>query len=107
MDCQDDGTEAAVKVLHTWILNSQIRYSSSGQDGAVPAIKLLYRVIGQAEADGMLGTINCDSQEINMPQEAIAEIQKALEGSNALLPEKDKTFEDWKVGLLERWDGDG
>lgn len=93
------------QVLHVWVLNSTIRYASSRRALPVPAIKLLYRVIDITEADSILEKINSDAQEINLPIEAIQSVAQGLKESNGMLPDKDRTFKEWTVGLLERWTG--
>jgi hypothetical protein len=91
-------------VVHIWVLNSSIVYSSSGGQKITPAIKLLFRKISQDEADKMLETVSCDSQEINLPAEAVGEVLQFLEKSNALLPSTERLFKEWRVGLLTRWE---
>jgi hypothetical protein len=91
-------------LIHVWVLNSSIVYSSSGGPKATPAIKLLYRKISQDEADKMLESVTCDSQEINLPAEAIRKVLRSLEESNALLPPTERLFKGWEVGLLTRWE---
>lgn len=86
--------------LHIWVLNSSIVYSSSGAPQRTPAIKLLFRSIDPDEADKMLGMVTCDSQEINLPAQAVRDVVRSLEESNALLPPTERMFKDWKVGLL-------
>ncbi|KAJ4290121.1 hypothetical protein N0V88_006628 [Collariella sp. IMI 366227] len=85
--------------IQIWALNSSIVYSSScGGDDAqpTPAVKLLYRSIPNEEADKMLETISCDSQEINLPAQAIGEVVRHLDGSNVLLPPTERLFKEWK-----------
>ncbi|KAK3330804.1 ubiquitin-conjugating enzyme E2-binding protein [Apodospora peruviana] len=103
-------------VVHIWVLNSNIVYSSSGSAAAptavaaevkaaqagTPAIKLLYRLIPHEEADRMLEIVTCDAQEINLPAEALGRIEKLLDGSNLLFPPAERTFKEWKVGVLTR-----
>ncbi|KAK3939150.1 ubiquitin-conjugating enzyme E2-binding protein [Diplogelasinospora grovesii] len=88
--------------IHVWVMNSSIVYSSSEVNEAVPAIKLLYRLIPREEADRMLDSVTCDAQEINLPAGAITEVVKHLDESNLLLPESQRVFKEWKVGLLKR-----
>ena len=93
-------------VIHTWVLNPSIVYSSSGaaptEVPGIPAIKLLYRLIPREEADRMLEGVTCDAQEINLPSAAIGEVIHLLDESNMLLPVSERGFKDWKVGLLSR-----
>jgi hypothetical protein len=90
--------------IHIWVLNSSIVYSSNGAPHPTPAIKLLFRSASLEEADRMLSTITCDSQEINLPAQAMGEVLRHLEKSRALLPPAERIFKDWKVGLLTKWE---
>ncbi len=100
----EGGHAADDRILHAWILNSGIHYSSTEADGIVPATKLLYRVIDRAEADKMLGSFVDDIPEIGLPALDIAAVISELERTNALLPPGERTFKGgWKVGLLTRW----
>ena len=95
------------KVLSLWILNNNIRFSSTENpaDGPVPAIKLLYRTIPRSEADRQLENIISDVQEVNLPVSAIELVSEALNTSNTLLPPSERVFQGWQVGLLRRWGG--
>jgi hypothetical protein len=90
--------------IHIWVLNSSIVYSSNATPHPIPAIKLLFRSVSLEEADKMLSTITCDSQEINLPAQAMGEVLRHLEESRGLLPPAERTFKDWKVGLLTKWE---
>ncbi|KAM7193494.1 Ubiquitin-conjugating enzyme E2-binding protein [Naviculisporaceae sp. PSN 640] len=95
-------------VIHVWVFNPNIVYSSSAaaatntQDQGTPAIKLLYRLIPIEEAERMLETVTCDSQEINMPWAALGEVRRLLDKSNLLLPGPERVFKEWKVALLSK-----
>lgn len=93
-------------VIHIWMFNPNIVYSSSaapaGNTSGTPAIKLLYRLITQEEADKMLEAVTCDSQEINLPLAALGEVIRLLDESNLLLPEPERVFKEWKVALLPK-----
>ncbi|KAK4039312.1 nipped-B-like protein A [Parachaetomium inaequale] len=102
---QGGGGNAGLEdAIHIWVLNSSIVYSSSGTPQRAPAIKLLYRPLPGAEADRMLESVTCDSQEISLPAQALSEVTRHLEESNALLPPTERIFKEWKVGLLTRWE---
>ncbi|CAK7200571.1 E3 ubiquitin-protein ligase E3D [Sporothrix eucalyptigena] len=91
-------------VLQIWVLNSNISYAawpSSTKSG--PAIKLLYKFVSRNDADTTLDSLNSDVQEINLPSETIAAMASLLEASTGLLPERERWFREWKIGLLERW----
>ncbi len=97
--------EAEARALHVWVLHNSIRYTSTEREGAVEAIKLLYRVIGLAEAEDMLEKVALDAHEISLPGAAVDAVLGALERSNALLPPAQRKFQQWTVGLLERGAG--
>jgi hypothetical protein len=52
----------------------------------------------------MLETVTCDSLEVNLPVQALGEVIRHLDDSNALLPPTERVFKEWKVGLLTRWE---
>ncbi|VBB73344.1 Putative protein of unknown function [Podospora comata] len=97
-------TESEVKqtVIYAWVLNANIVYSSSNGALGRPAIKLLYQKIPREEADKMLEAVTCEAQEINLPAIAIEKVVEHLDESNWLLPEKERVFREWRVGLLTR-----
>ncbi|EGO53454.1 hypothetical protein NEUTE1DRAFT_133837 [Neurospora tetrasperma FGSC 2508] len=99
------------QVVHVWVLNSGIVFTSSameatvtrpGAESGIPAIKLLYRLVPREEADRMLDSLTGDAQEVNLPTEAIKEVMERLDRSNCLLPTTERVFKEWKVGLLRR-----
>ena len=94
------------RVLHIWILNNKIKYSSTSAAAAPgrTAIKLLYRIISVAEADKMLESLTSEVQEVNLPREAMNDAWKRLQESNALLPVNERLFQNSNVGLLDRWE---
>ncbi|KAM7196088.1 Ubiquitin-conjugating enzyme E2-binding protein [Rhypophila sp. PSN 637] len=93
-------------VIHTWVFNPNIVYSSSAAPEAdaqgTPAIKLLYKLIPREEAEQMLETITCDAQEINLPSAAVTEVIRLLNESNLLFPGPERAFKEWKVALLSK-----
>ncbi|KAK4247425.1 ubiquitin-conjugating enzyme E2-binding protein [Corynascus novoguineensis] len=99
-----DGQSSSENAVHIWVINSSIVYASSAHPQCTPAIKLLYRPLSLQEADKMLEAVTCDSQEINLPAQALNDVMRHLEHSNALLPLKERKFREWNVGLLTRWE---
>lgn len=81
-------------------------FSSSAAPGAnaqgTPAIKLLYRLVSQGEAEKLLEDVSGDSQEINLPSAALGEVIRLLDTSNLLLPGPERRFKEWKVALLSK-----
>jgi len=98
-----DNTNEEGTVIHIWVLNSSIVYSSSSSSGgSIPAMKLLYRLLPHSEAEHMLEEVTCEAQEVNLPAEAIGEVIKCLDKSTTLLPKAERVFKEWQVGLLTR-----
>lgn len=94
------------KALSLWILNSTIRFTStldySGRN--VSAIKLLYKIISEDDANKVMESMNSDIQDVSIPDESLGSVIVILDRSNAILPVDDRVFQGWKVGLLEQWE---
>lgn len=67
-------------------------------------MKILFRILTVEEGNALADSLTTDVQDISLPMSVIANAEKALEGSNLYLPEKERVFKEWKVGLLGRWD---
>ena len=91
------------KVLHLWILNSNVRYASSRANSARTALKLLYRVITTQEAEKLLEPVTAAIEEITIPWQAIATTLHQLKATTLLLPDDQRSFQNWTVGLLDTW----
>ncbi|KAK0723993.1 ubiquitin-conjugating enzyme E2-binding protein [Apiosordaria backusii] len=102
MPINETEPEAKQTVIYVWVLNANIVYSSSNGATGTPAIKLLYQRISREDADKMLEGVTCEAQEINLPAGAIESVIEHLDESNGLLPEKERVFKEWRVGLLTR-----
>lgn len=97
---------AGQTVLHLWILNSDIAYASTEAAGGVKtAIKLFYRTISRGEADSLLDPVTSDIQDLSLAEGALREIIRHLETSNKFLPEDQRRHQNWKVGLLDKYEG--
>src|SRR5205814_1154622 len=68
-------------LLHVWILNSNIKYSSTeaGSQTGKPAIKLLYQPISGVDADKMLESVTADVHEVSLAGEALSDVWKQLQ----------------------------
>ncbi|KAI0414465.1 ubiquitin-conjugating enzyme E2-binding protein [Xylaria grammica] len=112
-DCPRDGSKSehgsrVQDVLNIWIFNANITFSSTeASTSPINAAKVLYRTVSQEEADKMVESITSDVQEISLPSDAITTIFGLLDRSNRLVPESDRKFKEWTIGLLEKWDGKG
>ncbi|KAI0109510.1 ubiquitin-conjugating enzyme E2-binding protein [Nemania sp. FL0031] len=94
-------------LLNIWVFNANITFSSTEAPiSPITAVKVFYRRVTQEEADKMLDSITSDVQDISLPFEAITTIAELLNKSNAFVPETDRKFKEWTVGLLEKWDGE-
>jgi len=95
-------------LLNIWVFNANITFSSTeSSPQSVNAVKVFYRTVTQEEADKMLDSMTSNVQDIALPSEAIAAIAEILHTSNGLVPESDRKFQEWAVGLLERWNCQG
>lgn len=67
-------------------------------------MKILFRTLSVEEGNALADSLTTDVQDVNLPVTVIANAVEALESSNLYLPEKERTFKEWRVGLLRRWD---
>ncbi|KAI0404980.1 ubiquitin-conjugating enzyme E2C-binding protein [Xylaria palmicola] len=90
-------------LLNLWVFNANITFSSTeAPESPAPAIKLFYRIISEAEADRLLESITSDVQEISLHSDAIQNITEILNKSNSFIPDGDRQFKEWTVGLLAK-----
>lgn len=105
-DIKPQGTSAVEDLLYVWVFNANITFSSTeASTSPTSAIKVFYRTIKREEADKMLDSIASDVQDLSLPRDAISTIAKLLNNSNGFIPEGDRKFKEWTVGLLEKWSG--
>ncbi|KHN99926.1 Ubiquitin-conjugating enzyme E2C-binding protein [Metarhizium album ARSEF 1941] len=90
--------------LYLWVLNPNVIYSSSSIQGKRTAMKVLYQHVTAEEGDKLIDSIVSDVQDLNLPTTTIQSSSEILKSSNCLLPEKERSFKEWQVGLLDRWD---
>ncbi|RCI15662.1 hypothetical protein L249_3524 [Ophiocordyceps polyrhachis-furcata BCC 54312] len=91
------------KALHLWVLNANMVYTSSARQGKRAAMKMLYREISLDEGHDLVDSLTSNVQDISLPKRAIEAVRRALEASTALMPERERSFKDWRAGLLDRW----
>ncbi|TRX98908.1 hypothetical protein FHL15_000250 [Xylaria flabelliformis] len=95
-------------LLNIWVFNANITYSSTEAPASpTSAIKVFYRTVNQKAADKMLDSITSDVQDISLPSEAITAIFGLLNKSNDFVPQSDRKFQEWTVGLLGKWSSTG
>ncbi|KAF5682686.1 hypothetical protein FCIRC_4865 [Fusarium circinatum] len=92
------------KNLHLWVLNPNVVYTASSAADRKTAMKILYKHIDPLEAEKILTSMTSDVQEISLPEEAIKAADNRLLWSSELLPVQERTFKEWQVGLLQRWE---
>ncbi|KAF4455032.1 hypothetical protein F53441_2593 [Fusarium austroafricanum] len=98
------GPVVAHQNLHLWVLNPNVVYAASSTAGRKTAMKILYKHIDSAEGDKLITSMNSDVQEIALPEAAIKAAEECLLSSGQLLPVHERTFREWNVGLLGRWE---
>ncbi|KAL7912030.1 ubiquitin-conjugating enzyme E2-binding protein [Trichoderma velutinum] len=89
--------------LHLWVLNANVVYTSTVREGRRAAIKVLYQDIDIEEGNKLVDSMTSGVQEISFPAAAISSARQMLRASNSLLPASERVFQQWHVGLLERW----
>lgn len=95
-------------LLHIWLFNQDITFLSTEQrpeQRPVSAVKVFYRFVNQAEADKLIESMISDVQDITLPAAAATQLREELERSNRYLPKPIRDFNQWKIGLLEKWRG--
>ncbi|KAG5954375.1 hypothetical protein E4U58_007654 [Claviceps cyperi] len=91
------------KMLYLWVLNPHVVYSSSCIPGRTPAMKILYQEVTREEGNKHLDSMTSDVQEIFLPSNDIHLVRLTLESTAGLLPETERTHNEWRVGLLDKW----
>lgn len=90
--------------LHLWVLNANVVYSSTMREARRAAIKVLYQDIDTEQGDKLVESMTSGVQEISFPAAAIKAARQILRESNSLMPVSERLFQQWHVGLLERWE---
>ncbi|KAG6031415.1 hypothetical protein E4U41_007577 [Claviceps citrina] len=95
----------SLKMLHLWVLNPNVVYSSSLVSGKKTAMKILFREVPQEEGNKLLDSVVSDVQDLYLPAATIDSSRETLIFNSRLLPETQRYFKEWRVGLLDRWGG--
>jgi hypothetical protein len=85
------------------VLNANVVYSSTAREGRRVAIKVLYQDIDVEQGNKLVDSMTSGVQEISFPAAAIKTARQILQESNDLMPISERLFQQWHVGLLERW----
>jgi hypothetical protein len=118
-------------ILSLWILNPTLRYSSTNTDQrqqqqqqqqeqqqqqqqehdsptAKLAMKVFWKPISSSTAEALAASESAPSssksEEVYLPQAAILELKDILHRSVSYLPPSGRKFQDWHVGLLNRFE---
>ncbi|KAJ9637647.1 hypothetical protein H2204_004796 [Knufia peltigerae] len=98
----EDATSGKLGLL-VWVFNPDIYYSSSRRGPtAHRAMKIFYKAL--ADPEKFLDDNSNTHEELAVPEDDYAEFKKVLFESTEILPEAAQTFQDWTVGLLDRWE---
>lgn len=89
--------------LQLWVLNNHIIFTSNQISTPTSAVKVLFKEIGEKEALDLVESLSNDVQDINFPAPAIQVARETLKSSQNMLPLSERSFQEWQVGLLERW----
>ncbi|KIW22843.1 uncharacterized protein PV07_11096 [Cladophialophora immunda] len=102
----DDGrseSEGGRQGLLLWIFNPDIYYSSSKRGPtAHRAMKVFYKSLPRPEE--FLDGAGSNCEELVVPEEDFSGFKQTLQESTDILPPSARTFQDWDVGLLDRWE---
>jgi hypothetical protein len=89
--------------LLLWIFNPDIYYSSSSRGPTVHrAMKVFYQPL--LEIGKFLDEHSNTHEELTVPPEDLEDFRKTLSDSTAILPQSARSFQDWGVGLIDRWE---
>ncbi|KAI9819501.1 MAG: hypothetical protein M1827_006949 [Pycnora praestabilis] len=91
--------------LLLWVFNADLYYSSSlVSSGPKRAMKVFYKTLPNPQEVLEKKIVSLD--EVCLPRNVFDDLRSTLDGSNTILPKSAKTFQDWSVGLLERFAGE-
>jgi ubiquitin-protein ligase E3 D len=90
--------------LQIWIFNPDIYYSSSKRGPtAYRAMKVFYKSAPDP-AEFLETNEALTYEELIVPDEDFADFKTTLQQSTDVLPDTARTFQDWQVGLLDKWE---
>ncbi|EXJ78012.1 hypothetical protein A1O3_09171 [Capronia epimyces CBS 606.96] len=101
----DNHTESDLKTegLMLWIFNPDIYYSSSKRGPTVHrAMKVFYKTL--PDPVKFLDANSNVYEELVGTTDDLADFKKSLQESTEILPQSARRFQDWDVGLLDRWE---
>ena len=65
-------------------------------------MKIFYKLL--PEPGKFLDENASTHEELAVPEEDFGDLTKTLQDSTGILPQAARTFQDWQVGLLDRWE---
>jgi ubiquitin-protein ligase E3 D len=89
--------------LLCWMFNPDIYYSSSRRGPTVHrAMKVFYKEI--EEPLKMLDENGTSLEELALPSFEVEALRESMAKTEAILPVSARTFQEWKVGLIDRFE---
>ncbi|KAK8147316.1 hypothetical protein G3M48_001799 [Beauveria asiatica] len=95
--------DKTMRHLQLWVINNNVIFTSNQNSTPTSAVKVLFKEIGEKEALELVESLSNDVQDVNFPAQAIEAARKTLTFSKYMLPLSERSFQEWQVGLLERW----
>ncbi|KAM3527614.1 hypothetical protein MY4038_006274 [Beauveria bassiana] len=89
--------------LQLWVLNNNVIFTGNQKSTPTSAVKVLFKEIEEKEALELVESLSNDVQDVNFPAQAIKVARETLTFSKYMLPSSERSFQEWQVGLLERW----
>ncbi|RKF73959.1 hypothetical protein GcM1_241004 [Golovinomyces cichoracearum] len=96
------------RCLLLWIFGTSLRFSCSKSTRTTPvsydqpAIKVFWKVILNDMGSKVRDSTGIE--EIILPVDIVNEIEKILEENSLILPPSSRKYQEWSVGLLERYE---
>jgi len=97
--------EAGNQGLLVWVFNPDIYYSSSKRGPtAHRAMKVFYKTLDEEPGKFLETSGAAAYEELVVPAEDYEEFTTTLRESADVLPQAARVFQEWSVGLLDRWE---
>ncbi|KAK4940504.1 hypothetical protein LTR10_019378 [Elasticomyces elasticus] len=97
--------EAGNQGLLVWVFNPDIYYSSSKRGPtAHRAMKVFYKMLDEEPGKFLETSGAAAYEELVVPAEDYEEFTTTLRESADVLPQAARVFQEWNVGLLDRWE---
>ena len=95
--------------LLIWLFNPDIYYSSSRRCTPHPSVHRACKAFHQSIPDplSLLENHTTTLEELALPYPEYESLIETLRESQSYMPVSARTFQDWEVGLLDRWEESG